>query len=182
MNNQLAALRADARRAPSAPVPALHDSFRLASMLSDARSADLGFGAKSEAPLHDERHPAGAAYPSRLSALLNALIRRGHRRFSHCDFRAAYLEEFGRDPDHPAQELSFRGADLRGADLRGAHFVCCDFSRADLRGADLQDARFERCDLTGADFRGATADFLALIGCPSDGADFRGAEREEVAP
>lgn len=181
MNNQLSALKADARRAPSAPVPALHDQFRLASMLSDARSADLGFGAKSDA-LHDERHPAGVAYPSRLSALLNTLIRRGHRRFSHCDLRGAFLEEFGRDPDHPAQGLCFRGADFRGADLRGAHFVCCDFSRADLRGADLQDARFDGCDLTGDDFRGATTDGLALIGCPADGADFRGAEREEVAP
>ena len=181
MNNQLAALRADARRAPSAPVPAIHDSFQLASLLSDARSADLSFGARSDT-LHDERPPAGVAYPSRLSALLNTLIRRGHRRFSHCDFRAAYLEEFGRDPDHPARGLSFRGADFRGADLRGAHFVNCDFSRADLRGADLQDARFERCDLTGADLRGATADGLALIYCPADGADFRGTEREEVAP
>ena len=181
MNSQLAALRADARRAPSAPVPALHDSFQLASMLSDARSADLGFGAKADT-LHDERHPAGAAYPCCLAARLNSLIRRGHHRFSHCDLRAAYLEEFGRDPDRPAQGLCFRGADFRGADLRGAHFVACDFSRADLRGADLQDARFDRCDLTGADFRGATTDGLALIDCPSDGADFRGAEGEEVAP
>ena len=177
MNNQLAALRADAGRAPSAPVPALHDQFRLAALLSDARSADLSFGAAS-APLHDERHPAGVAYPCCLSARLDSLIRRGHRRFSHCDFRAACLEEFGRDPDYPAQGLSFRGADLRGA-----HFVSCDFSRADLRGADLQDARFERCDLTGADFRGATTDGrLTLIDCPSDGADFRGAELEEVTP
>lgn len=181
MNNQLAALKADASRAPSAPVPAIHDPFQLASLLSDARSADLGFGAKSET-IHDERHPAGVAYPCCLAARLNVLIRRGHRRFTHCDFRAAYLEEFGRAPDHPAQDLCFRGADFRGADLRGAHFVNCDFSRADFRGADLQDACFERCDLTGADFRGATADGLALIDCPADGADFRGAELEEVAP
>ena len=48
MNNQLAALKADAGRAPSAPVPALHDQFQLASLLGDARSADLGFGAKSD--------------------------------------------------------------------------------------------------------------------------------------
>ena len=114
MNNQLSALKADARRAPAAPVPSLHDQFQLASLLGDARSADLGFGAKSE-PLHDERHPAGAAYPCCLAARLNSLIRRGHRRFSHCDFRAACLEEFGRDPDRPAQELGFRGADFRGA-------------------------------------------------------------------
>lgn len=181
MNNQLAALRADARRAPSAPVPALHDPFQLASMLSDARSADLSFGAKSET-LHDERHPAGVAYPCCLAARLNSLIRQGHRCFFHCDFRAAYLEEFGRDPGYPAQGLCFRGADFRGADLRGAHFVACDFGRADLRGADLQDARFERCDLFGADFRGATTDGLALIYCHADGADFRGTEREEVAP
>ena len=181
MNNQLAALKADAGRAPSAPVPALHDQFRLAALLSDARSADLSFGARSES-LHDERHPAGVAYPCCLSARLNSLIRRGHRRFSHCDLRAACLEEFGRDPDHPAQGLSFRGADFRGADLRGAHFVSCDFSRADLRGAELQDARFERCDLTGADFRGATGGRLTLIDCPSDGADFHGAELEEVTP
>ena len=181
MNNQLAALRADARRAPSAPVPALHDPFQLASMLSDARSADLIFAAKSET-LHQERYPAGVAYPSRLSALLNALIRRGHRCFFAADLRAAYLEEFGRDPDRLAQGLCFRGADFRGADLRGAHFVACDFSRADLRGADLQDARFERCDLIGADFRGATAHGLALIYCPADGADFRGAEPKEVKP
>ena len=37
MNTQLAALEADARRAPVAPVPALHDQFQLASLLSDAR-------------------------------------------------------------------------------------------------------------------------------------------------
>ena len=178
MNNQLAALIADSGRAPSAPVPALHDQFQLASLLGDARSADLSFGAKSE-PLHEERHPAGAAYPCCLAARLNSLVRRGHRRFSNCDFRAAFLEEFGRDPDHPAQELSFRGADFRGADLRGAHFVRCDFSRADFRGADLQDARFERCDLIGADFRGATTDHLTLIDCPADGADFRGTQWEE---
>ena len=181
MNNQLAALIADSGRAPSAPVPALHDQFQLASLLGDARSADLGFGAKADT-LHDERYPAGVAYPCCLAARLNSLIRRGHRRFSHCDFRGAYLEEFGRDPDYPAQELSFRGADFRGADLGGAHFVACDFSRADLRGADLQDARFERCDLIGADFRGATTDGLALIGCPADGADFRGAKFGEVKP
>ena len=181
MNNQLAARKADARRAPAAPAPPLYDQFQLASLLSDSRSADLSFGAKSDT-LHDERHPAGVAYPSSLSSRLNALIRRGHRCFAHCDLRAAYLEEFGRDPDRPAQDLCFRGADFRGADLRGAHFVACDFGRADLRGADLQDARFERCDLIGADFRGATADGLALIYCPSDGADFRGTEREEVAP
>ena len=178
MNNQLAALIADSGRAPSAPVPALHDQFQLASLLGDARSADLSFGAKSE-PLHEERHPAGAAYPCCLAARLNSLVRRGHRRFSNCDFRAAFLEEFGRDPDHPAQELSFRGADFRGADLRGAHFVRCDFSRADFRGADLQGARFDRCDLTGADFRGATTDGLTLIDCPADGADFRGAHWED---
>ena len=88
MNNQLAALKADARRAPAAPVPALHDQFQLAALLGDARSADLGFGARADT-LHDERYPAGVAYPSRLSALLNSLIRRGHRRFSHCDFRGA---------------------------------------------------------------------------------------------
>ena len=181
MNNQLAALKADASREPSAPVPALHGPSQLASLLSDVRSADLGFGAKADT-LHDERYPAGVAYPSGLTARLNALIRRGHRRFSHCDFRGAYLEEFGRDPDHPAQGLCFRGADFRGADLRGAHFVNCDFSRADLRAADLQDARFDRCDLIGADFRGATTDGLALIDCPTNGADFRGAELEEVAP
>lgn len=181
MNNQLSALKADARRAPSAPVPSLHDQFRLAGLLAADRAADLGFGAKSET-LHEERHPAGVAYPCCLAALLNTLIRRGHHRFFQCDLRAAYLEEFGRDPDRPAQGLCFRGADFRGADLRGAHFVCCDFSRADFRGADLQDARFDGCDLTGADFRGATSDGLALIGCPSDGADFRGAEGEEVAP
>ena len=178
MNNQLAALIADSGRAPSATVPALHDQFQLASLLGDARSADLSFGAKSE-PLHDERHPAGAAYPCCLAARLNSLVRRGHRRFSHCDFRAACLEEFGRGPDRPAQELGFRGADFRGADLRGAHFVACDFSRADLRGADLQDARFDRCDLTGADLRGATTDGLTLIDCPADGADFRGAHWED---
>ena len=114
MNNQLAALIADSGRAPSAPVPALHDQFQLASLLGDARSADLGFGAKADT-LHDERYPAGVAYPCCLAARLNSLIRRGHRRFSHCDFRGAYLEEFGRDPDCPAQELSFRGADFRGA-------------------------------------------------------------------
>ena len=182
MNNQLAALKADARRAPAAPVPALHDPFQLATLLSDALSADFRFGAKSAAPIHDERHPAGVAYPCCLAARLNSLIRQGHRCFAHCDLRAAYLEEFGRDPDHPARDLCFRGADFRGADLRGAHFVACDFGRADLRGADLQDARFERCDLIGADFRGATADGLALIYCPADGADFRGAEPEEVAP
>ena len=173
MNNQLAALIADSGRAPSAPVPALHDQFQLASLLGDARAADLGFGSKADT-LHDERHPAGAAYPCCLAARLNFLIRRGHRRFSHCDFRAACLEEFGRDPDHPAQELSFRGADFRGA-----HFVACDFSRADFRGADLQDARFDRCDLTGADLRGATTDGLTLIDCPADGADFRGAHWED---
>ena len=178
MNNQLAALIADSGRAPSAPVPALHDQFQLASLLGDARSADLGFGAKSE-PLHEERYPAGAAYPCCLAARLNSLVRRGHRRFVHCDFRAAYLEEFGRAPDRPAQELGFRGADFRGADLRGAHFVACDFSRADFRGADLQDARFDQCDLTGADFRGATTDHLTLIDCPADGADFRGAHWED---
>ena len=179
MHNQLAALVADASRAPSAPVPALHDQFQLASLLSDARSADLVFGAKSE-PLHEERHPAGVAYPCCLTARLNALIRRGHRRFSHCDLRGAYLEEFGRDPDHPAQGLCFRGADFRGADLSGARFVNCDFSRADLRGADLQDARFDGCDLTGADFRGATTDGrLTLIDCPADGADFRGTNWED---
>ena len=178
MNNQLAALKADARRAPSAPVPALHDQFRLAALLGDARSADLSFGAKSE-PLHEERYPAGAAYPCCLAARLNSLIRRGHRRFSHCDFRGAFLEEFGRDPDYPAQGLCFRGADFRGADLRGAHFVNCDFSRADLRGADLQDARFDQCDLTGVDFRGATTDGLTLIDCPADGADFRGTHWED---
>ena len=181
MNNQLAALKADASREPSAPVPAPHDPFQLASLLSDARSADLSFGAKSET-LHDERHPAGVAYPSSLSARLNSLIRRGHRCFFAADLRAACLEEFGRDPDRPAQGLCFRGADFRGADLRGAHFVNCDFSRADLRAADLQDARFDRCDLIGADFRGATTDGLALIDCPTNGADFRGAELEEVAP
>ena len=115
MNNQLAALIADSGRAPSAPVPALHDQFQLASLLGDARSADLGFGSKADT-LHDERYPAGAAYPCVLAARLNSLIRRGHRRFSHCDLRGAYLEEFGRDPDHPAQELSFRGADFRGTD------------------------------------------------------------------
>ena len=114
MNDQLAALIADSGRAPSAPVPALHDQFQLASLLGDARAADLSFGAKSET-LHDERYPAGAAYPCCLAARLNSLIRRGHRRFSHCDFRGAYLEEFGRDPDHPAQELGFREADFRGA-------------------------------------------------------------------
>ena len=178
MNNQLAALIADSGRAPSAPAPALHDQFQLASLLGDARSADLSFGAKSE-PLHEERYPAGAAYPCCLAARLNSLIRRGHRRFAHCDFRAACLEEFGRDPDHPAQELGFRGADFRGADLRGAHFVNCDFSRADLRGADLQDARFDQCDLTGVDFRGATTDGLTLIDCPADGADFRGTHWED---
>ena len=179
MNNQLAALIADSGRAPSAPVPALHDQFQLASLLGDARSADLSFGAKSET-LHDERYPAGAAYPCCLAARLNSLVRRGHHRFSHCDFRGAYLEEFfGRDPDHPAQGLCFRGADFRGADLRGARLVACDFSRADLRGADLQDARFDRCDLTGADFRGATSDHLTLIDCPADGADFRGTHWED---
>lgn len=60
MNSQLAALKADASRAPSAPVPALHDQFQLASMLSDARSADLSFGAKSET-LHEGRCPADGA-------------------------------------------------------------------------------------------------------------------------
>lgn len=178
MNNQLAALKADARRPPAAPVPAPYDSFQLASLLSDARSADLGFAAKSDT-LHDERHPAGVAYPCCLAARLNSLIRRGHRCFFAADLRAAYLEEFGRDPDHPAQDLCFRGADFRGADLRGAHFVACDFGRADLRGADLQDARFDRCDLIGADFRGATADGLALIDCPADGSDFRGTHWED---
>ena len=179
MNNQLAALVADSSRAPSAPVPALHDPFQLAGLLAADRAADLIFGAKSET-LHQERHPAGVAYPSRLSALLNTLIRRGHRRFFAADLRAAYLGEFGRDPDHPAQGLSFRGADFRGADLRGAHFVNCDFSRADFRGADLQDARFDGCDLTGADFRGATTDGrLTLIDCPADGSDFRGTHWED---
>lgn len=162
MDTQLAALRADASRAPSAPVPALHDQLQLAGLLASDRAADLRFGAKADT-LHDERHPAGVAYPCCLAARLNSLVRSGHRRFFAADLRAAYLEEFGRDPDHPAQGLCFRGADLRGA--------------------DLQDARFERCDLTGADFRGATTDgHLTLIDCPADGSDLRGAQLEEVAP
>ena len=108
MNTQLAALEADARRAPAAPVPALHDQLRPASLLGDARSADLSFGAKSE-PLHEERHPAGAAYPSRLSARLHSPIRRGHRRFSHCDFRGATTDGLTLI-DCPADGADFRGA------------------------------------------------------------------------
>ena len=92
MNNQLAALIADSSRSPSAPVPSLHDQFQLAGLLAADRAADLSFGAKSET-LHEERHPAGVAYPCCLTARLNSLIRRGHRRFSHCDFRGAELEE-----------------------------------------------------------------------------------------
>lgn len=178
MNSQLAALIADSSRAPSAPVPSLHDQFQLAGLLAADRAADLIFAAKSET-LHQERYPAGVAYPCCLAARLNALIRSGHRRFFAADLRAAHLEEFGREPDHPAQLLCFRGADFRGADLRGAHFVRCDFSLADLRGADLQDARFDQCDLIGADLRGATADGLTLIDCPADGADFRGTHWED---
>lgn len=41
MNNQLAALKADARRAPSAPVPSIHDQFQLAGLLAADRAADL---------------------------------------------------------------------------------------------------------------------------------------------
>ena len=178
MNTQLADLIADSSRAPSAPVPALHDQSQLAGLLAADRAADLIFAARSET-LHQERHPAGVACPSSLSARLNSLIRRGHRRFFAADLRAAYLEEFGRDPDHPARGLCFRGAGFRGADLRGAHFVNCDFSLADFRGADFQDARFDRCDLIGADLRGATTDGLTLIDCPADGADFRGTHWED---
>ena len=178
MNTQLAALEADARRAPVAHVAVLYDQRTLAVLLDDSRSADLSFAAKSEA-LHQERYSACLAYPCKLADHLSRLIRRGHRRFFAADLRAAYLEEFGRGPDHPARGLSFRGADLRGADLRRAYFLRCDFSLADLRGSDLQDARFDQCDLTGVDFRGATTDGLTLIDCPADGADFRGTHWED---
>ena len=139
MNNQLAALKAAARRAPPAPVPALHDQFQLASLLGDARSADLSFGAKADT-LHDERYPAGVAYPCCLAARLNALIRSGRRRFFAADLRAAYLEEFGREPGHPAQGLCFRGADFRGATSDGLlALIDCPADGADFRGAELEE-------------------------------------------
>ena len=101
MNNQLAALIADSGRAPSAPVPALHDQFQLASLLGDARSADLR-GAHFVACDFSRADLRGADLQD--------------ARFDRCDLTGADFRGATTDG------LTLIDCPADGADFRGAHW------------------------------------------------------------